>query len=835
MGRYYILMFFLFLICIFYVNSVSGYGYAGGTEIAPKLSFSELEKKLYELIEQLPKLDKGADDLFARTPEGEIDMNLQQIQDAFENRDYVDVIVWLKNNEFTSPSYQENYELKKKEIARIQEMALSELSSENFMNLRKLVATNGFIITINKEGFEQLKDNEFVGALFIDREIELTLSESVPLINATRVQNNLNITGQGVGVCVLDSGIDYTHQYLGGCIGQSCRVRGGYDFCVPLLPFFQCFYSDNDPMDENGHGTHVAGIIASSSNNYRGVAPDAHLAAVKVLNSAGRGTLGALSQGIDYCVTNKMGFDLEVITMSLGDGIYTSSTCPTSINNAIQNAVNAGFFIDASSGNDASTTGISYPACAPGVTSVGGTYDSNLGLVNWSNCIDNNSLVDNISCSTNRWQNLDLLAPGAVITSTTSSQGSECEAPFPNGLGDCSGTSMAAPHVAGLAALIRQLNPDINANQIEAIFVNSGKPIFDPLTALTFPRIDAYAAFEQLEPVLSISGQSSQGNNLTFRIRDATHPNYDYFLLFSTGTTPGITFGNQTIPLNHDFLLELSLFNPLAIGLLNNMGQLNGNGQATAFLTIPNLNVLDGFLFYAGAIILDPSRPFPASIVGIVSPKRIIIGRGDNQTVAGWWQFNEGSGDITLDSTNHILTGQLMGGATWTQGVSGSALDFNGNSSYVVMDDGINPLTITQHTFEAWIKREGRNGNHFADMIIGKDGAFVIGIGDTLYTDQVIYSFGNMQWGPGSQCSGSGWCSGGGQIQNGVWTHIAVQYDGTYIKTFVNGQLTGTQTATFNPQVINNFGIGARIPLSVNLEYFNGSIDDVRISSFPRY
>src|SRR5262245_30768339 len=100
------------------------------------------------------------------------------------------------------------------------------------------------------------------------------------LIGLDRAFADYAYRGQGESVAIIDTGIDYTHPDLGGSWGN--RVIAGYDFVN----------HDNNPMDDNGHGTHVAGIIASSSKTYSGVAPNVNLIALKVLDANGNGNFG---------------------------------------------------------------------------------------------------------------------------------------------------------------------------------------------------------------------------------------------------------------------------------------------------------------------------------------------------------------------------------------------------------------------------------------------------------------------------------------------------------------------------------------------------------------
>ncbi|MBI5804141.1 S8 family serine peptidase [Candidatus Pacearchaeota archaeon] len=118
--------------------------------------------------------------------------------------------------------------------------------------------SNGFVGEITAEGINILANNSNVTKILFDRVVHTTLQQSLPLINATDVWD-LGYTGEGQTICVIDSGINYTHPDLGSCAytnnisdGSCAKVIGGYDF-----------RNDDDPIDDQGHGTHVAGIAAA--------------------------------------------------------------------------------------------------------------------------------------------------------------------------------------------------------------------------------------------------------------------------------------------------------------------------------------------------------------------------------------------------------------------------------------------------------------------------------------------------------------------------------------------------------------------------------------------
>src|SRR3989344_7597732 len=369
-------------------------------------------------------------------------------------------------------------------------IASSETDYDLYLGHR-FSSINGFSGKINKKALDQLIASGKVKKISLDKEIKISVDTSVPLINGNQVinlkVNGINLNGTGQTVCVVDTGIDYTHPALGGC--SSASFLAGT--CAKVIAGYDVADRDNDPVDSNSHGTHVAGIVASEDSTYKGVAPGAKLVAVKVFpGSSGSTNASNVIAGLDWCKTNSTVYNISVVTLSLGDGGQYNSACDTDeLADAANSVANFGLFVDVASGNDGYSSGINSPACASNVTSVGSVYDANLGSIAWSACTDSSTYADKISCFSDSGNLLKLLAPGAQITSTILS----------SSYGTKGGTSMAAPHVAGAAAIVMQYwklayGTTPTFSQVTSKLQNTGVAILDSRNNIIVPRIDVLAA-----------------------------------------------------------------------------------------------------------------------------------------------------------------------------------------------------------------------------------------------------------------------------------------------------------------------------------------------------
>ncbi len=424
-----------------------------------------------------------------------------EILEEFNEREFVTVIIELYDNDLGFMNNEEEY---KKKLRQRQDEILFSLG-EDFIIKHKYNIVPYLSGEVNKEGFDKLREHGFVKFIYLRRILGVDLMESVPLINADDVwnirdNNGFNVKGRGQVICVIDMGIDYTHPDLGGCRRED--FLGGR--CIKVIDGNDEFNGDSDPVDDNGHGTHVAGIVAANGN-VRGVAPDAQLVAVKVCDSSGDNCpADDMIAGVDWCLDNRRRLGITVLTMSIGDHEnHNNTNCPNWMDSAIDRAYSLNLPFTISSGNEGFKNGISYPACSKNSTSVGAVYDANVGArvhcINENctkSCIDDTTNADKVTCYSNTGNNLDLLAPGSVIRSTV----------LNGGYDNYDGTSMAAPHVAGVIALMKQVDNNLGVDKIVDILKNSGVSVKDAGNNLTFSRVNALQAVTSVKCVVPTSG-----------------------------------------------------------------------------------------------------------------------------------------------------------------------------------------------------------------------------------------------------------------------------------------------------------------------------------------
>lgn len=351
-----------------------------------------------------------------------------------------------------------------------------------------------------------------VKSIWPDRVFHTNLDSSVPQIHAQDMWT-AGYTGAGVKVAVLDTGIDSTHPMLQG-----------------RVPVSQSFTGE-PAADVIGHGTHVAGIVGgklNGANTYNGVAPDSTLWNIKVLDNTGHGAESWIIAGINYAVDpdNNPSTDdgADILNLSFG-GPYTDPNSP--IVSAIEDAISRGVVVVIASGNCGpgcpssdcqGFIGVETPGDAPNAITVGAVDDAS----QWA-CFSSGGFVNN-----GQTLKPDVVAPGVDISSSS----------LNGALATLSGTSMAAPHVSGMAALLLQSNPSLSTQNVKDILEQTASDFGDvgkdskygsglidgsqllPSSVLTFLK---YSLSQSVNVI-------DTGNPISFTITSASSDVYDISL-----------------------------------------------------------------------------------------------------------------------------------------------------------------------------------------------------------------------------------------------------------------------------------------------------------------
>jgi subtilisin family serine protease len=398
------------------------------------------------------------------------------VHDALGAAASVRVVISLKEPQASATALSQRGE----EVATAQEGVLAALRTADFRVTRRYQYLPAIAGEVSPAALAQLETHPDVQRVDLDGIKYPTLAESSPLIHADEALG-MGYTGRDIIVAVIDTGVDTSHPDL------SISMDSERCFCTGCCPGGGSTGSGSgSARDDDGHGTHVSGTIAAPGLAQPvGIAPGSYIAAVKVLGPNG-GKDSDILAGLDYVLSRP---EIKVINMSLGGGRY-SKVCDSadSVNQAYGSVIAAlrsrGTLTSVASGNNGYSDSVSSPACINAALAVGAVYDANVGSRGFSNCSDATTTADQVACFSNSCGLVELLAPGSRITA----------AGMGGGTATLSGTSMAAPHVAGAAAVLLQARPSLTPSQIIDVLKRTGRPVTDTKNGLTLPRIDLGAA-----------------------------------------------------------------------------------------------------------------------------------------------------------------------------------------------------------------------------------------------------------------------------------------------------------------------------------------------------
>ncbi len=319
--------------------------------------------------------------------------------------------------------------------------------------------------SVTRDAITALSQRDDVEMIWYDEPVHTLLDESVPLIGAPMVWQ-AGVTGKGIKVGIVDTGIDPNHPDFAGRIVQMKDFTG------------------QGPNDNHGHGTHVAGIIggtgAASNGKYKGVAPDCVYYTAKVLRGDGSGSTSDVMAGVEWAVQQ----GAQVVNLSLGsdgacDGTDAlSATCDAAMSKGAVMCIAAG-----NAGPGASTVGS--PGCAKSVITIGAT-----------------SKTDQIADFSSRGPTSDnrikpdVCFPGVGIASCRAS-GTSMGTVIDNNYTRASGTSMATPHAAGACALLLQAKPSLTPQQIKDLLMSTAKNLNVDPNAQGEGRAQVFFAYQQ--------------------------------------------------------------------------------------------------------------------------------------------------------------------------------------------------------------------------------------------------------------------------------------------------------------------------------------------------
>jgi len=375
-------------------------------------------------------------------------------------------------------------------ISQAQGDLLERYSGRSISKVKKFMSVPYIAMTVDASGLADLLNDPEIVSIQEDIPVPPTLEQSIPFINADTVHSE-GSDGTGYAVAVLDTGVRNTHTFLdaGKIVSEAC-------YSTTYDPYASTTVCPNGLGSQEGpgagvncligsscsHGTHVAGIAAGTGGiPGTGVAPGADIIAIQVFSRFDNEALcgvGLTPCILSYSSDQMLGLErvyllrntlnIAAVNMSIGGGVY-SGYCDTDPRKLlIDNLRSAGISTVISSGNDAFDGSVGAPGCISSAVTVGATLNDS----------------DSAAYFSNHAYMVDLMAPGYSINSSTATSDTS--------YASWSGTSMAAPHVAGAFAVMKDRNSFWTVDEMENLLKSTGANV--TRAGITIPRIDLHAA-----------------------------------------------------------------------------------------------------------------------------------------------------------------------------------------------------------------------------------------------------------------------------------------------------------------------------------------------------
>lgn len=370
-------------------------------------------------------------------------------------------------------------------IERLQDQLINRISPAGIHRVRRFSHVPYLGLEVDGNTLETLATHPDVRSLQEDGLNERLLNSTTSVIGAPQAWSS-GASGTGQAVAILDTGVDSTHGFLAGkVIAEACFSTTSSGIGASAL----CTDGSVEPgagapcsgIGSCDHGTHVAGIAAGTDGSSSGVAPDADLIAIQVFTRFDNPDICGSSApclrafdsdilaGLDHVFSLRDDFPIAATNLSLGGGNFNAICAHASYGAQFGNLRLAGIAPVVASGNGSRADAISSPGCAANAVSVGATSNSDV-VASWSN--------------TASW--LSVLAPGVSVRSSVPG----------GGFSNKSGTSMAAPHMAGAIAALRSVAPDASVDTLLAALTITGEPV--SRNGFIHPRIQLDAALDML-------------------------------------------------------------------------------------------------------------------------------------------------------------------------------------------------------------------------------------------------------------------------------------------------------------------------------------------------